>query len=221
MTQRTKEGYNIRASKYDSDPNPHITLEHEDVLTLLNPQKGEKILDAACGTGKYTIEIFNKGSNCVGIDFSEKMLNEAKKKCPQVIFQQVDLTKNLPFSDNEFDKINCGQALKHIKTIKHTLKEFCRILQPNGILVFSVTHPEMNWEGYEMRDNPDFVLSQNSDIFHHKFADYFAGFDFAGFKIDKIVQVPVNEKIENLLTPESYKIVKGRYQIIIFKLIKE
>ncbi len=75
----------------------------------------------------------------------------------------------------------------------------------------------MDWEGFEMKDNPDFILSQKSDIYHHKFADYFDGFEFSGFGIDKIA---ISEKIQPLLTPQSYEIVEGRNQIIIFKLKK-
>lgn len=221
MTKRTKKAYDRWAGAYDTDSNPHILLEHEDVLNLVAPQKNEKILDAACGTGKYTHEFVGKEASVIGIDFSEEMLNIARKKYPRIEFKKVDLIKSLPFSSLQFDKINCAQALEHIRDIKPTFKEFFRILKNGGYFVFSITHPEMDWEGYEKKKGEKIVLSKESDIFHHKFQDYFEAFDYAGFKIDKIVQVPISSKIRHLLTEGSYAKVKGRYEIIIFRLFKD
>ena len=221
MTKRTQKAYDRWANAYDTDPNPHIFLEHEDVLNLVVPKKNEKILDAACGTGKYTHEFVEKGASVIGVDFSEEMLNVARQKYPHIEFKKVDLTKPLPFSSLRFDKINCAQAMKHIRDIKSTIKEFFRILKNGGFFVFSVTHPEMNWESYEMKKGDKIVLSEESDIFHHKFQDYFEAFDYAGFKINKIVQVPISSKIRHLLTKKSYLKVKGRYEIIIFRLFKD
>ncbi|MFH1298422.1 MAG: class I SAM-dependent methyltransferase [Patescibacteria group bacterium] len=220
MTKRNQKAYDKWAPVYDADPNPHILLEHTDVLALVGAKRHEKILDAACGTGKYTHEFAQKGAQVIGIDLSKQMLEVARSKYPKIEFLQADLAIKLPFRNQQFDKINCAQALKHIKKLKPTLKEFFRVLRKGGVLVFSVTHPEMDWEGFEMKDNPDFVLSEQSDIYHHRFANYFDAFDYAGFKIDKIVQVPISQKIKYLLTTKSYQKVKGRYEIIIFKLIK-
>lgn len=220
MTKRTQKAYDKWAPLYDTDPNPHILLEHDEVLKLVTPKRHEKILDAACGTGKYTIEFHKKGADVIGIDFSKKMLEIAQNKYPAIKFYQADLEKKLSFQNQQFDKINCAQALKHLRNIKPTLKEFFRVLRKGGALVFSVTHPEMDWVDFEMKDNPDFVLSENSDIFHHQFKDYFDAINQAGFKIDKIVQVPISPKIKHLLTAKSYKIVKGRYEVVIFRLIK-
>lgn len=220
MTKRTQKAYDKWAPAYDTDPNPHILLEHDDVLALVASRRNEKILDAACGTGKYTHEFVKKGAKVIGIDFSKQMLKVARSKYPKVEFYQADLTKKLKFRNQQFDKINCTQALKHIKNLKPTLKEFFRVLRKGGVLVFSVTHPKMDWEGFEKKDNPDFVLSEQSDIYHHKFTDYFDAFDYAKFKINKVVQVPISPKIKHLLTTKSYQKVKGRYEIIIYKLVK-
>lgn len=220
MNKRTQTAYDSWAHGYDAHPNPHILLEHDDVLKLVNPGRYEKILDAGCGTGKYASEFYKKGANVTGIDFSRKMLEVAGIKCPGVKFYYGNLERKLKFNSNHFDKINCAQTLKHIFNIGFTLKEFYRILKKGGFLVFSVTHPDMDWDGYEIKIKSNFILSEKSDIFHHKFKDYFKAIDTAGFKINKIVQVPVSHKIKYLLTVKSYSVVKGRYEIVIFKLEK-
>ena len=43
----------------------------------------------------------------------------------------------------------------------------------------------------------------------------------SGFTIDRLVQLPVSEKIRQFLTPESYRRVKGRYQIVVFRVRKD
>ncbi|MBU2522925.1 MAG: methyltransferase domain-containing protein [Nanoarchaeota archaeon] len=220
MIRKTQKAYDAWALKYDQDVNPHLILEHEDVLKLVDAKKDEKILDAACGTGRYTEDFFRKKAKIIGIDFSIKMIEVARKKNTKIDYRVADLTKKLPFPNNYFDKINCGQALKHIKNLKFTLREFHRVLKKNGKLIFSVTHPDMDWTDYNTRSDVSLDLRAKSDIFQHKFCDYFEAFEYAGFKINVIKQVKINEKIKHILTANSYRKVKGRYENIIFKLIK-
>ena len=220
MKDRTLETYKNWAKYYDSDPNPHILLEHEDFLELVSAKRNEMILDAACGTGKYTSEIVKIKAHVVGIDFCNEMLDAARKKLPGVEFKKADIRKKLPFKNNRFDKIICGQTLKHVKILTPTFKEFYRILKHGGKFIFSVTHPEMVWDGYDTKIKSHGNLIASSDIFHHKFQDYIDAFNKSDFKIDTIRQVPINKKIKHLLTKRSYPVVKGRYEIIIFRLYK-
>ncbi len=74
MSERTRRAYDQWASTYDSSPNPQIVLEFPDVLGLLAPLTGETILDAACGTGRYTAAIGERGATVIGLDFWAEML---------------------------------------------------------------------------------------------------------------------------------------------------
>lgn len=220
MADRTLEAYKKWALFYDSDPNPHILLEHDDFVDMVAAGKNEKILDAACGTGKYTIEFVKAKAVVTGIDFCNEMLDIARKKVPGTKFIIADISGRLPFKNSQFDKITCGQTLKHIKNLTPTLKEFNRVLKPGGKFIFSVTHPEMNWDGYDTKVKSRGKLIERSDIFHHQFKDYIDAFNNSKFRIDAIRQIPIDKKIKHLLTKKSYPIVNGRYEIIIFRLIK-
>ncbi len=220
MSPNTLLAYKKWAKDYDTHPNPHILVEHQDFVKLTDPQKNEKILDAGCGTGKYTEEFYRAGSDVIGIDFCPEMLEIAKRKNPQIEFLKHNINRGFPFKASRFDKITCGQTLKHIRSLNPVLAEFYRILKPGGKLIFSVTHPEINFEGFEMKYRPNFFLAEESKIYHHKFTDYFNAFDYSGFLIDRIKQVPVNRTIKHLLTDRSYRILKGRYEVIIFRLLK-
>lgn len=100
-----------------------------------------KILDVCCGTGSFSIEIFNvyKGSAQVfGIDLNEKMLSVAKERYDNISFQLADAAK-LPFENETFDAITISFATRNIaineKYFLNTLKEFFRVLKKGGFLV--------------------------------------------------------------------------------------
>jgi ubiquinone/menaquinone biosynthesis C-methylase UbiE len=220
MSERTRNAYDLWASTYDSSPNPQITLEFSDVLELLAPATGEIILDAACGTGRYTVAIAERGAAVVGLDFSAAMLARARRRMPTTEFHAADLTKPLPFLAHSFDAILCAQALKHIPDLAPTMREFARVLRTGGRVVFSVTHPAMVWDGYEMREHPGFLLNEHADIIHHKFDDYIAAVENAGLKIGQIMEIPISEPIRALLTERSYQLVAGRKQILAIRAEK-
>ncbi len=217
---RTRNAYDRWSVNYDRDPNPQTALEEGSVVALVLPSPGDRILDAACGTGRYCRLFRERGAEVVGIDFSEGMLRIARSLLPKVEFHQSELTTPLPFPDGVFTKVNCAQALKHLADIRPTLNEFARVVIPGGTITFSVTHPDMNWEGYELSDLPTLILSAEADIHHHRFCDYFEAIEMAGLRLAEFRQVPVTERIRAYLTVESFEKVEGRYQIAIFHLIK-
>jgi len=214
MSERTRNAYDQWAPTYDSSPNPQVVLEFPDVLELLAPTAGETILDAACGTGRYAVVAAERGATVTGLDFSAEMLAKAQRRLPNTEFHAADLTKPLPFPSHCFDAILCAQALKHIPDLSLTMREFARVLRTGGRVIFSVTHPNMVWDDYEMREHPGFLLNEHADIFHHQFNDYVAAVESAGFRIARLVEIPVSERIRGLLTERSYPLVAGRKQIL-------
>ena len=46
------EGYDLWARTYDQTANPLVALDERYTVNLLQPKRGERILDAACGTGR-------------------------------------------------------------------------------------------------------------------------------------------------------------------------
>ena len=219
-SDRTKRAYEQWAAQYDQDPNPQLVLEFEDVLRVVDPKPGEAILDAACGTGRYTVAFHTRGADVLGVDFSAGMVAQARRKNPALRFVIADLREPLPLVADTFDAVNCAQALKHLPSLRTPVTEFARVLKPGGRLVFSVTHPEMDWNGYELRDQPTFILSRESDIYPYRFADYCDTIAEASLQLEDIYHVPVSEKIAHLLTPESFRTVQGRHQVVIFRAMK-
>jgi len=210
--------YDIWADSYDNGANPQIHMEHEDVLSLVDARPGEIILDLACGTGKYTAEFDKIGAKVIGADISNEMLNQARSKSSQIDFIRLDIRKALPFEKSFFDKVNCAQCLAHIADLTFAMTEVNRILKKNAYFIFSVTHPEMYWDDYEIKGEIPVDVREVDQ--QHKFNDYLSAIEASNLKLDRIVQIPVDSRIKDLLTEKSFKKVVGRFQVLVMRLIK-
>lgn len=63
-----------------------ISVYGKDVVDLLRPQEGERILDLGCGTGDLTAQIAASGAHTEGIDKSADMIEQARRKYPTLPF---------------------------------------------------------------------------------------------------------------------------------------
>jgi len=84
--------------------------EKEAVLDAIGPVEGKNVLEIACGTGRFTVMLAERGANVVGLDISAEMLSEAREKArarglgDAVEFLRGDAGR-LPFEDDEFDAV--------------------------------------------------------------------------------------------------------------------
>lgn len=121
--------------------NIHKTAKKQAISDIDIPPNSN-ILDLCTGTGDLAYFLSAKGT-VTGVDFSEKMLDIARKKVPNARFILADCT-NLPFEDNSFDIITIGFGLRNIENPQIALKEISRVLKPNGKFIhldFSKTNP--------------------------------------------------------------------------------
>ena len=103
----------------------------------VNPQRGERILDIAAGTGTSSVALTKTGAHVVAADFSEGMIAVGRERhagSPQMEFVQADATA-LPFADNEFDAVTISFGLRNVVEPKKALTEFYRVTKPGGRVV--------------------------------------------------------------------------------------
>lgn len=100
----------------------------------VDPKPGERILDIAAGTGTSSMALSRDGVHVVAADFSQGMLEEGRKRYPQLEFVFADAMK-LPFKDGEFDVVTMSFGLRNVSDHKVALSEFYRVLKPGGRLV--------------------------------------------------------------------------------------
>jgi demethylmenaquinone methyltransferase/2-methoxy-6-polyprenyl-1,4-benzoquinol methylase len=104
-------------------------------------QKGDRVLDAACGTGDLAIADAKAGAASVtGLDFSEQMLARARRKAP-LEWVQGDMLA-LPFDDASFDAATVGFGVRNVADLELALRELRRVLRPGGRLaILEITQP--------------------------------------------------------------------------------
>ncbi|KKU86472.1 MAG: hypothetical protein A2667_03365 [Candidatus Wildermuthbacteria bacterium RIFCSPHIGHO2_01_FULL_47_27] len=107
------------------------------VARIIN-QHGGRLLDIGCGTGALTVEF--GGHVLYGVDISEESVKIAQGRGIDAIALDIDEEK-LPFEDNFFDIIFCGEVVEHIFDPDHLLDEIYRVLKPGGIAV--ITTPNL------------------------------------------------------------------------------
>jgi SAM-dependent methyltransferase len=161
----------IRTQAFGEDigQNGWLTADEHDIfLSWLKLDPGSHLLDVACGSGGPSLRAARLTHCRVrGIDIHEDAVRTARSHAKQASltekaeFQQVDASKPLPFSDGAFDAVICVDAINHLADRTQTLREWARILKPDGRLVFTdpivVTGPLSN-EEMALRSSIGFFL---------------------------------------------------------------
>jgi len=120
--------------------------ELEIVLDFLRPAPGDRILDAGCGTGIFTLDLLSRGSTVVGIDLSLPMLARARRKADGYPFHPVgaDILR-LPFAGGQFDKTVSVTALEFIEDAAAAVRELFRVTRRGGTIVVATLNSLSPW----------------------------------------------------------------------------
>lgn len=107
-----------------------------------------RVLDIGCSTGILVKEILNlSGANVFGIDNSETAIKQCKKNGLENIHMMSGC--NTTFDDNTFDLVIASDCLEHIEDDRKALKEWKRILKPNGKLIIFVPAWKTLWSSLD------------------------------------------------------------------------
>jgi demethylmenaquinone methyltransferase/2-methoxy-6-polyprenyl-1,4-benzoquinol methylase len=103
---------------------------------------GDRVLDGACGTGDLAVADVRAGAgSVVGVDFSARMLERARRKAPGIEFVEGDLLA-LPFEESSFDAATVGFGVRNVADLEGALRELRRVLRPGGRLaILEITQP--------------------------------------------------------------------------------
>jgi SAM-dependent methyltransferase len=143
-------GADLWAATYDDAINPLLALEARHLEPLLITLKLNRILDAACGTGRWMKWAARQGIAAFGTDASMPMLRKAIRgartracrvethldACTQA------LLTHLPFRNASFDLAICSFALSYVPDPIPVLAELARVA---SLILISDMHPETNW----------------------------------------------------------------------------
>jgi demethylmenaquinone methyltransferase / 2-methoxy-6-polyprenyl-1,4-benzoquinol methylase len=112
-------------------------LWKQNLVSWMNPQLGNKIIDVASGTGDLA-KIISKKNNCRNIVYcvepNQGMLKAGKKKLESLknIKWFLASAEKLPFKDNTFDFYSISYGIRNVTDINLCLQEAFRVLKPGG-----------------------------------------------------------------------------------------
>lgn len=154
-SQKVYEVFQSIAQDYDK-MNEVISLkQHQNwkklLIKMVEINEEAHILDLCCGTGDICFLLASHGANkVVGMDFSENMLNVAKRRNQNLGYQNIDFlhgdVSKIPFEDTTFDRITLSFGLRNVPDYALVLQECFRVLKKEGkVVILEASYPSSKW----------------------------------------------------------------------------
>lgn len=153
-TAESRSRWECNADYWDVRMGDHSNFFHCNIVRphteyLLNVQRGDLVLDIACGNGNFSQRLAENGAEVVAFDYSEKQITHAKRRrsayLNQILFQVCDATNYEQIlslkQSRPFDKAVSNMAVMDISSIEPLFQAVSKMLKSDGIFVFSLHHP--------------------------------------------------------------------------------
>jgi len=144
--------------------------EWHELKKVLPDFQGKRVLDLGCGFGwhcRYAVE--NGAKSVIGVDISQKMLNEAKSQTTYENIKYICMPiEDIDFPDNSFEVVISSLALHYIQSYEDVLNKINKCLSKGGDFVFSVEHPIFTAQGPQ-----DWYYDDKGSILHWPVDHYF------------------------------------------------
>lgn len=144
--------------------------EWHELKKMLPDFKGKRVLDLGCGFGWHCRYVITKGAKSViGIDISERMLEEAKKMTHSKDIKYINKSiENIDYGPNTFDVVISSLAFHYVKSFEEICMKVNKCLASSGDFIFSVEHPIFTAQGHQ-----DWYYDEDGNIMHWPLDNYF------------------------------------------------
>ena len=105
----------------------------EELIGLLAPKPGERVLDLGCGTGRLSAEIAKRGAQVMGIDSSPEMIAQARRNFPELRFEVANAAHYR--AAEHFDAVFSNAALHWMTEAREVAASIAGALKPGGRFV--------------------------------------------------------------------------------------
>ena len=182
------------------------------------------VLDAGCGTGYLSRQLHQHGARVTGIDFSEKMIEIALAKGPDIDFR-VDSCSNLAtVEDGSVDMVIANYVIMDTPDLGATMRAFSRVLKADGVAITIFSHPcfpqgrarvstvedaiQYHWTFpyFKQRkcvDPPWAHFTSDFIWFHRPLSDYWKAFKNSGFDVVDFEEPRLTEDRYHLIEDEG------------------
>ncbi len=146
QTRIQRYGWDKAVDDYEIGWKESLAIAQSRLLAAADAQRGENVLDLACGTGLVTIPLADAvgpEGRVTATDISEKMIEELKDVCAAIRVGNIDAmradgeTLDM-FEDESFDLVTCALGLMYFPEPMNTFRQSLRVLKPGGRAVYAV-----------------------------------------------------------------------------------
>jgi len=130
-------GWEKNAAGYDELFGSITRHAIEPLLDATAVRAGTAMLDVCCGPGYGAAAAADRGARAIGIDFSQAMVQTARRLHPSATFRQGD-AEALDFESESFDAVICSFGVNHLPHPEKSLREVNRVLRHGGKFAFSM-----------------------------------------------------------------------------------
>jgi ubiquinone/menaquinone biosynthesis C-methylase UbiE len=203
---------------------------------------GLTVLDAGCGTGYLSKKLRDQGARVTGIDFSERMIEIARAKHPDMDFRVDSCSHLATIADEHFDMVIANYLLMDTPDLRATMEAFNRVRKTGGVAVLVFSHPCFPQDSATVSENgeeicyrwsfpyfesrkcidPPWAHFKSEFIwFHRPLSDYWKAFMAVGFVVVDFEEPRITEDRYHLAkTERGLKNSKTRPCSVAFKLQK-
>ena len=203
------------------DDTYHAKVVAPNLMRILDPKQGIRVLDVGCGEGYFTRLIDKSGAYVEGLDIAKELIAKAKHASPDISYHVASAENMAIIKSGYFDAMTCVLALQNMERLDAVIKECARVLKPKGRAIFVLNHPAFRipkrtswgWDdaGKVQFRRVDGYLSQsrasidmapgkqtgaNTWSFHRSMQDYMKVFAANGFAITRLEEWISHKKSE-------------------------
>ncbi len=231
---RSAGEYDAMAAEYAADNAANsfnAFYERPATIALLGDVEGLRVLEAGCGSGVLTAWLADNGALVTAFDVSPAMLEIARAKVgDRARLLVADVGQALSFAeDASFDLVVASLVLHYVRDWGGVLREFTRVLRPDGHVVVSTHHPAMDWQLHAKDDY--FAVRQITEIWSKGSGHFEVTFwrrpltamsedvAAAGLVIERLVEpAPLPELAE--LDPAAYEVLVSAPRFLFLRLAR-
>lgn len=228
--KRRPSGWDAVAAWYDGWMGRGGSVHHRKiavpaVINLLQPKKGENVLDIGAGQGVLAPDVFKAGADYTGVDVSPRLLDMARERHgAQGRFLQADaarLYENSFIQAEMFDAVVFLLSIQDMDPLADVIKAATWALKPGGRMVILMTHPcfrvprQSGWgfdEGRKLQYRrvdryltplPVPMKQHETGVtisFHRPLSDYVNTLSDYGMLVDRIEEIPAEDPLNKKQT---------------------
>jgi SAM-dependent methyltransferase len=146
-----RETWDARAASWDARSRENAQAvdragDLDRIWAGLALRPGAHLLDAGCGSGQFALALAARGARVIGIDLSPEMIRLARENAehlalPEAVTWEVGAVDHLPLPAASVEAIHARMVLPFVPDVPAALREFRRVLRPDGRLLASTAGP--------------------------------------------------------------------------------